>query len=529
MNINIHLTKSWKEYNNHLNDSSFNTLGTILNKEELNNFKDFSLLSINEYLQTTSKFLGFWAHIYRENRKVYASVDHIRSHPLFYGIKDKNFYLSDDANWVRQQVDNREMDPFSKEEFSLTGYVTGKDTLYKDVKQLQAGEILQFEDNNITLHRYYEYSHEEPQTYDEQDLKQNLHKTAQESIQRLIDYADGRQIVIPLSGGYDSRLIATLLKAANYPNILTFTYGVKGNKEAQYSKAVAEALDLPWLFVEYTAELWQKHWSGDDKVNYQEYGSNLVSLPHVQDWLAVKIMKENDLVDQSAIFVPGHSGDFVAGSHIPKFLFFDLSQYTKKDVINQIKNDHYILHPHSSNIKFDNKIDLYIQTTQPINNIVFADAYEKWDWQERQCKFICNSVRVYEFFQYDWWLPLWDKNFIHFFEELPLKLRNHDWYKEYVSEQFKRNSIKGPIELENASDQSIFITTLKQLLKKTGVLLSLARYIHRKIIPPKNHLLSYARYPHRKYSSLVKKGYISNGIEAYFFLQDLERKSSCEK
>ena len=35
------------------------------------------------------------------------------------------------------------------------------------------------------------------------------------------------------------------------------------------------------------------------------------------------------------------------------------------------------------------------------------DAFEVWDWQERQAKWIVNSVRNYEFYGYEWRMPLW--------------------------------------------------------------------------------------------------------------------------
>lgn len=55
---------------------------------------------------------------------VIAAVDRVRSHPLFYGESREGICLSDDAEWVRQQVGDRAMDPVARDEFRLTGYVT---------------------------------------------------------------------------------------------------------------------------------------------------------------------------------------------------------------------------------------------------------------------------------------------------------------------------------------------------------------------------------------------------------------------
>jgi len=48
---------------------------------------------------------------------------------------------------------------------------------------------------------------------------------------------------------------------------------------------------------------------------------------------------------------------------------------------------------------------------------------QEGDWQERQAKFIVNSVRVYEFWGYEWRIPLWDNQLMDFFSGVPLKLR----------------------------------------------------------------------------------------------------------
>ena len=40
-----------------------------------------------------------------------------------------------------------------------------------------------------------------------------------------------------------------------------------------------------------------------------------------------------------------------------------------------------------------------------------GQALEAWDSRERVSKYIVNSVRAYEFWGYDWWVPFWDAEF----------------------------------------------------------------------------------------------------------------------
>lgn len=525
MNINVNLSKQWHKSPN---NDHIHILGFITN---INDYKSIlkSANTIEEWSNALESLNGFFSIVKQSGYTIFAAVDHIRSRPLFYSQNANNFYLSDNAEWIRQQISSSSIDDYSKAEFQLVGYVTGQSTLYKEIKQLQAGECLVLSKNKISIKRYYLFIHKENSFLDSHLLKVNLDKVAKESIQRTIDYANGRQIVIPLSGGYDSRLIATLLKLKNYKNIITFTYGDKESLEAKQSKAVAESLGLKWYFIEYTTALWKETWASNDRVQYQVQSSNWCSLPHMQDWLAIKQMTDKGLIEKDAIFVPGHSGDFTAGSHIPKFIFDSPSKkFTINDVANRIYDKHYCLSPvKRTNInkkQFIFNILKNISDCTVNNNKDFANAYEKWIWQERQAKFICNSIYVYDFFGYDWWLPLWDKDYVNFFASLPLSLRNHSWYTEYVTEVYLE-SIISPNKLDVLDiEPSSMINKIAQtkLLRNQVSIYNALSKIYRKYFK-KNHLsllVGDVAHDEKIQKTLQKEGYTSNGRNAFFFLRE---------
>jgi asparagine synthase (glutamine-hydrolysing) len=519
MSIVLNLAEQWK------NTASLHVLGCIHDFEQQSALA--SVQNIESWATKLKDLKGFYSLVKQEDNQVFAAVDHIRSRPLFYASNEQDFYLSDSAEWVRQQVSDTVMDEYAKAEFQLTGYVTGRDTLYKNVKQLQAGECLLYANNQLTVERYYTFEHSEPESYNEAALLAELDVVAKESIQRLISYANGRQIVIPLSGGYDSRLIATLIKEANYENVLTFTYGAKGNKEAAYSKIIADNLGLKWHFIEYTKALWKAAWQTEECKNYQLVASNWSSLAHIQDWLAVKIMKEQGLVESDAVFAPGHSGDMVAGSHIPSFIYNNLTtKYTKGDLIEHLFDKHYCLTNHenvqlSVNI-FKEKIEKSINIQSIYSSQEFANECEKYNWENRQAKFIFNSVRVYEFYDFDWWIPLWDKDFVSFFEELPLPFRNHKWYVDYVQNKYLTNiNSTMRANVGNASNAG-FVRKLSKLrfIEKLGIRPLLAKS-YRMVVRPKTAFLIETVFNEKDLDVLIEKGYTSNGQLVYFFLNEI--------
>ncbi len=455
--------------------------------------------------QTTAllqRLNGFYAWVSHTADELRAGVDHIRSRPLFYSQKEGRFYISDDAEWVRQRVGDQTMDPLAREEFQLAGYVTGSDTLFPNVKQLQAGEFLvaRVTDGNIEVetHRYYRFLHTEPSSYSEPALLAELDAVATRSIQRLIDYAAGRQIVVPLSGGYDSRLIVTLLKRLGYHNVITFTYGVPGNREAEYSRQVAHALGFKWEFVEYSVARWRDAWRSPEAAAYRKNAANHVSLPHVQDWLAIRQLIKADRIEIDAIVVPGHSGDFVAGNHIPAFVFAH-NRHTEKDLLDELIKNH-LSNASKIGMFLEKNGNLESRLRDRINipfdgsSVALANLYELWDWQERQSKYIVNSVRVYEQFNLDWWLPLWDHEFVKFWEFVPLALRRERvWFKDWISDQYASHAVNQTDAkiLKNAGDPSKIIKILHILAKKLPAPASkFIKYIWRKK-PNPNHFLAF--------------------------------------
>jgi asparagine synthase (glutamine-hydrolysing) len=423
--------------------------------------------SVQAWSDAMARCNGFFAFVRQSGVRTVAAVDHVRSIPLFYGEDSGAVFLSDDAEWVRRQVGAQVMDPIARDEFRLTGYVTGGDTLYPGVRQLQAGEMLVVDlerrESALATHRYFRYWHREPERWNEESLRHGFDTAAAAAIRRLIDYASGRQIVIPLSGGYDSRLIATLLCRHGYRNVVAFSYGMAGNKEAAYSRQVAKALGLPWHFIEYGNARWRDAWNMEERRQYQRWASGWSSLPHVQDWVAVRTLRHDGIVDRHCVFAPGHT---CCRRHVG---IAEDAKDTGPDaaagidmLVERILHNHYRRStgksgPRAEMATWKSRIVSRLERDHIDSPVELADVHEKWEWQERQTKFIANSVRVYEFFGCDWWLPLWDADFMRYWQGVPLALRlGRRWYDRHVMRLYAAQAGEGAASLGNAEDSGAF-------------------------------------------------------------------------
>ena len=151
-----------------------------------------------------------------------------------------------------------------------------------------------------------------------------------------------------------------------------------------------------------------------------------------------------------------------------------------------------------------------------------ADSYELWDWQERQAKYIVNSVRVYEQFQLDWWMPLWDIEFVRFWESVPLELREgRVWFKDWIKEEYLSVSgLEKRKNLNNAVDTVFYIFLIKKLLLK----LPNPIYIKIKTLWQKHsvnkHFLAFNGLAEEaEMEDLLSKGYNLIGVYSKLFLE----------
>jgi len=451
MDIDIEVNNNfWKRFDhNYYIRGAACVNGEVKNETELYQYIK-SVNTYNELIEKLNNMNGFYAIIINLNDKIFAVADRVRSIPLFYHFDDNKLIISDNADYIDEQFKNEEFDTISIAEFLLTGYVTGPCTFKPTISQLRAGEAIEINKTTGSLnsYKYYKFIPENKLSYKRKldiQLIDELDSVVVECNQNLIHFANGKRIIIPLSGGLDSRLIAITLKRLGYDDVIAFSYGRPGNLESQISNNIARTLKIPWYFVEYNENLWKVWYNSKEFFDYIIFSQNLASLPHIQDFPAIMELKKRKLIDDNDIVVPGHTGDFVQGGHIP----FEILAYKNLDaneVMEEVWKNHYVLNSinivseflNSDSLNIENKLKSKIADIINDVNIDTLEkgigGYEYWDWQERQAKFIVNSVRVYDFWGLKWWLPWWDKIYLDYWVKIPLLYR----FKRKLAEEYMR-------------------------------------------------------------------------------------------
>lgn len=377
-----------------------------------------------------------WAFVAASRGYRVAAADKVRSYPLFFSSGSFPCLISPSARAIQEQVGSAFVGGAAPIEFTLAGYVTGRDTLLADVKQLQAGDLLLVPatGGGVQLHRYYRYL-PRPEERSTAEWLDDLAETTEGIFKRMIDSAQGRPLLVPLSGGLDSRLIVCMLRHLGYDNVRTFSYGLPNNHEAKIASKVAETAGFPWEFVPTSHSGFRKYFWSAARKDFWEFADGFCSIPTMQDVHPLLVLRERGLSDDT-IVVNGQSGDFISGGHIPASL---LKPDGQEGLLDAVLNKHFALRKSLRTLA--NIATVSDRITSSFREIELAAGhplppaalYESWEWQERQCKYVIGGQRVYDWLGLSWRLPLWDSDYLRFWSRVPFELKlGQGLYKKYL-------------------------------------------------------------------------------------------------
>lgn len=399
-------------------------------------------------------FNGCFSIVIYEKDKVLMAVDRLRSYPIFYTIEGKDIKFNHCTKNLKKEKELT-FDRFALQEFKASVlWVSGNRTFYKEIKQVQAGEFVIFsrETGKVSNRFYYTLDYGN-YFLDKKNMKESFDTTYDKVGKHLVELLDNRTAIIPLSGGADSRMVLDLLKKENYKKVICYTYGNSKSKEANISRRVAESRGYPWICIDYTKKMWKNFTKSGEFLQYAEYAGNHSSLPHIQDYLAIKEMKKRNLIPSNSVFVPGHSGDMIAGSHITEE-FLKEKMYGEEFVEGFIKKFYY--GKKTSNTVNNIKKIIGIKENKEYSSKKLLSKSENFNIRERQGKFIVNSVRAYEYFGYDWLIPLWDSELFDYWRRVPI---NERYKRKLYFECVKKETIK------STNNRTIFLAIHKEITK----------------------------------------------------------------
>lgn len=396
---------------------------------------------------------GHFAAILEEPSLVVATVDRVRSIPLLLASDPQ---WGDQAGWIiadhaapimaENQLGPANINEDAARDLALAGYVIGPGSLYQNVCGLLPGEVAILRAGPPDIRRYALYRPwlAEQSAVDEAEWRATLRDLTLDILRKMIASARGRQILLPLSGGLDSRLIASGLRHLGYDNVVCFSYGRVGNHEADAAEKIAAKLGYPWHFLETTTRAVRQKRQSAEFARYMTLADSLIATPVEQDVFTIMDLHCQSWAARDGIIVNGQSGDFLTGGHIPASLAqnMQIGGAARDDLIfAAMLVKHLDLWPDLKTADNLSRIrarlwDDLAAAGAPLDGPTAGWAlFEFSEFHNRQAKYVLGNQRSYEVFGWDWRLPLWDKDYLDFWERVPLSLKfNQRLYHEMLVE-----------------------------------------------------------------------------------------------
>jgi len=455
----------------HVKGFAHSSSGQYLRTEALlEYFSDSS--DFADFKKKVSDANGMFSVIVSVEGMTWFGVDRMRTFPLFYTFtaspelttssgrkQDKSIpelvsqlQISDSVDQIINSHGVWSLNQEASTEFLATGYVSGNETLAEGIYQVQAGEVIELDPvpatgDRLTRSFYSGYRTTAERsaippsvkTFKEysEDMAEQFHRTSIRIFDRLVESLNGRTAVIALSGGYDSRFIAAILKKLKYPDVICFSYGRRDNPDMVRAEEVAAMLGLKYIPVEYTPEIIHGYMEDKRFPEYVTFTSNRVSMFFMQEYFAIKYLRDNALVPDDAVFIPGHSGDFFGGSMLIKHGLHKREEPLVK-TIRRIYDIKYRWHQpgRADRQILLERIERSIREKDTSDVALPYSIHEDWDLREKFSKFIVNSCNIYSYFGYEYRLPLYDHELQDFFRNLPFELKaDKRLYDKYLREK----------------------------------------------------------------------------------------------
>lgn len=377
---------------------------------------------------------GVFSLIVAQKNEVWAAVDRARSMPLYYDVNGTT--ISDDSKSLRTRLNIKKehTDPLRMAELMASGAVSACYTVYKEIRQIPMASAIQWKNGEMNTKTYYNHMSPIVQ-YSRETALGVLRHTAESAMDNIIKVIAGRPVVLSLSGGYDSRFIACMLKDRGIEQVYCYTYGVENSFEVAQSKKVAEALGYTWVCVTYTE---------DDIVNQlNEDGQAYIDtcyqhdfITYLQNYIAVKRLHEGGWFPANAVFLTGLCHDMPTGAYVedPEKVPYTITADGVASFTMDYRFVRYRLRKNARETYLADlrqqidAIDREISSYQDFVQV--ADVLNTGFDHSRRFLAMNHS---HEFYGYEWLLPCWNQQLLDFWYSLPYMFRIHqNLYEEWL-------------------------------------------------------------------------------------------------
>ena len=375
-----------------------------------------------QVIGTIANVKDHFAVIVRGPNFCFACTDHCRSSPIFFSSDA----ISNDAHALKLQKNINRPNIAGVRDAAMAGFVTGPKILYVGLQQLEAGTcaLWKTDQQDPDIWKHTTYLPQNIQNISLNSLTDGFLAVMDSAVKRGIEEAAGKPILLALSGGLDSRLLLAKFVQHGCPNLSAFTYGPSGSDEARIAREIASRLNVPWSPYFTKPRHMKAFFSTPERRKYWAFCDGLTSVPNFQDFLPLKLLQEQGRIPQGTFIINGQTGDYISGGHIPRILM--APSVPGNTLLTAIIEKHFSLWKSLKTPENLNAVQTYLAERFKVDPHKSLDReesiaiYERFEYEERQSKYVVNGQRNYEFLGLNWLLPFWQSDVVRFWRDVPL-------------------------------------------------------------------------------------------------------------
>lgn len=297
-----------------------------------------------------------------------------------------------------------------------TGYVTGTATMIAGIETAPPAAIIRIEGKSVRKERYWSFGYR-PESMTESEAIDELVEVLQSVIRRsrlVLEKMHARPL-LTLSGGLDSRLLAGLFAGSGKPAPAGISYGSNDDPEVIVAQEIAAALHMHTRAVPV-----------DKSYLNNAFFAQSVEEVGITTRLTCGIGARHLTTVPGDMLVPGHTGDFISGGHLPP----QAALVRNRAQLQRFLDIRHFRYPLSQRILRrvlapdpGLRFDSLERTTA--NFDMAEDMFgliDRWNVENRQRRLILTELRAYER-KAPWVLPFYDYELVDFFARIPHALR----------------------------------------------------------------------------------------------------------
>ncbi len=380
---------------------------------------------------------GLIVEIY--NEKIIIKNDWLGSIPLFFNRK--NLTISTDFNFC---VDERKIDELGLGFYLKYGYSVFGRTPIQNVEFLEYCSEISIIENKIFINRL-----DDPVLGELNRENSNVKETINLIYQRLEEFTENKEkIIIPLSGGYDSRLLTLLMqKSIGSNKILNISYGYSSKQftsfEVEIAREVSSRLKTNFKWLEL----------GNENLQISDWLSLKGSSTHLHGMYQIDFYKKiKNEVNDKTINLSGIYGDLWAGK-----ILSDYPVSTKK--YEELFLSHGLTY--SKNIGLNNIDGLHILTEryEKEKQLLTSNFYRAVSIARNKMILLSYLIDVPQNLGIETYSPFLDLDVVSSMLRTPLdQWVNRKWQDRIFDEN--NLLVKMPITIESRSNM-LFINSYK--------------------------------------------------------------------